>query len=142
VLAKQQQRNRSPEPDQAPRLRTRPVHGPTQAEHLLPGWRFCQTCGQRFEVTAAEVDHLHAIAIRAGWPSVRLPNRCTTCRHESRRVAFQGAALQPGETLERTCTTCHAPFTWPGDDGERVYFQARGWPAPRRCRGCRQGRRP
>lgn len=93
--------------------------------------RTCKACGSGFEITPAERETLEAIGVRAGWRTVRLPNRCTACRQSARAEATRAT---PGPDLQRTCVHCGDSFTVTTE--QREAFAARGWNWPRRCERC------
>ena len=98
--------------------------------------RTCRDCAREFTISEGELAFFRKLAQQPGAIDWTLPRRCTSCRAASRRQRLAVKIDDPDLTM--TCVECGATFAFGGRD--TLFFAARGWSRPRRCRPCRQQR--
>jgi hypothetical protein len=91
---------------------------------MSQGEQRCVDCGKPFTLSRRDEARF-----------VERPKRCTECAATARVRASAGLSIH----YCGLCADCGGPFNW--RRGEREFFQARGWKAPKRCPSCRQARK-
>jgi hypothetical protein len=93
----------------------------SRAERVVLETRTCRFCGELFEITKDQA----SIAREHGH---QLPTKCHECREAKRNAERAVEQIQ--------CADCRLFFVF--EPGERRYYEAEGWPPPKRCPECRR----